>query len=135
VRSLRLDGLRARPDVPRVLWAAHVSIFVNLEGWSRRGEQVFHFWATEEAEMHAWASALGFADFVPSSPAASHRVFRHYLLTAAQRDLALSCGALGVERWAITKFVAERTLARETQPELITWAAVMLDKLAKAGHI
>ncbi len=25
-------------------------IYVNRDGWTRRGEQVFHFWADDEAE-------------------------------------------------------------------------------------
>lgn len=110
-------------------------IYVNGEGWTRRGEQVFHFWADDEAEMHTWAQALGFAEFFPSAPAASHRVFRHYLLTAAQRDLAVSCGARLTDRHAITAFVAHRTLRTESDLELIAWACGMLDKLTQAGHI
>lgn len=107
-----------------------MTLYVNGEGWTRRGVQVFHFWADDEAEMHQWAAALGFTDFYPSAPAASHRIFRHYLLTADQRDLAVSCGAQLTDRWAITRFVAERTLTRETDIELITWACGMLDKLS-----
>lgn len=111
-----------------------MTLYVNLEGWTRRGEQVFHFWATDEAEMHEWAAALGFRDFFPSSPAASHRVFRHYNLTAPERDLALAAGAVATDRWAITRFVAERTLGGETDATVITWALGLLDNLAKAGH-
>lgn len=109
-------------------------IYVNRDGWNRRGEQVFHFWADDEAEMHQWAAALGFTDFVPSAPAASYRVFRHYLLTGDQLGLALSCGTQLVDRWAITRFVACRTLLRETDPALVLWASGLLDKLTQAGH-
>lgn len=114
---------------------AGVTIYVNIEGWNRRGVQVHHFWADDEDEMHTWAVALDFTDFYPSQPGASHRIFRHYLLTGDEFGLALACGAVLTDRWAITKYVAERTLTRETDPELIVWACGMLDKLTQAGHI
>lgn len=110
-------------------------IYVNSEGWDRRGVRVHHFWADDEAEMHQWAAALGFADFYPSAPAASHRVFRHYLLTADQMALAVSCGAQVTGRWGITAFVAMRTLMTETDEALVRWASGLLDKLTQAGHV
>lgn len=112
-----------------------VTIYVNAEGWERRGQQVYHFWADTEDEMHGWAAALGFTDFYPSHPVESHRIFRHYLLDGDQLGLALSCGAQLTDHWGITKFVAERTLTRETDPELIIWACGLLDKLTQARHI
>lgn len=110
-------------------------MYVNAEGWTRRGQQIHHFWADTEEEMHTWAGMLGFGEFFPSEPGATHRAFRHYLLTPDQMALAASCGAIVTERWAITKYVAERTIACETDAELLTWALGMLDKLSHAGHI
>lgn len=112
-----------------------MTFYVNLEGWTRRGQQVHHMWADTEDEMHQWAAMLGVRDFFPSDPGASHRVFHHYLLTGEQMVLAVSCGAVATERWAITKFVAERTIMREQDPQLLVWALGMLDKLSQAGHI
>lgn len=111
-----------------------MTIYVNAEGWARRGQQIHHFWADTEAEMHEWAGLLGFTEFFPSEAPEAHRAFRHYLLTLDQMALAVSCGAVVTERWAITRFVANRTLMRETDPELLVWAMGMLDKLSQAGH-
>lgn len=113
-----------------------MTVYVNFEPWDRLGVPTYKLWSDvddAEALLAAYACGSGPDAFFPSNPhpTEGHRLFRHFMITGPQRDTAILLGAVATDKWGVMEFVAMRTLRRETDPALLTWASDWLIRIAQ----
>lgn len=98
-----------------------MTTYVNDTPWNRCGVWLYHLWADTFDELTFMASAVGSDAFQSSAGP-----FKHFYLTAEQRDVALAIGVTPTDQWGPVEWTAKATLAGSLDMNLWEWANKML---------